>query len=72
MNELKIARINELAHKQKAGTLTSEEKEEQAILRKEFVEFIKGQVKNQLKHVHFKEDSSSCSCGCGHDHDHHH
>lgn len=70
MNELKIARINELARRQKEGSLTAEEKEEQTSLRQEFVAFIKGQVKDQLKHVHIKEETPSCNCG--HSHHHHH
>ena len=36
MTPEKIARINELAKKQKAGTLTDAEKEEQAALRLEY------------------------------------
>ena len=38
MEQAKINRINELAKKKKAGTLTSEEKVEQAQLREEYIE----------------------------------
>lgn len=38
MEQAKIDRINELAKKKKAGTLTPEEKVEQAQLREEYIE----------------------------------
>ena len=38
MEQAKINRINELAKKKKAGTLTPEEKVEQAQLREEYIE----------------------------------
>jgi len=59
-----IARINELARKQREGELTAAEKEEQARLRRLYIDHIKGQVKEALdatvKYAH-KED---CDCGC--------
>ena len=39
MDQQKIARINELARKAKTGSLTEGECAEQAILRKEYLEF---------------------------------
>ena len=47
MND-KIKRINELYHKSKAVGLTDEEKAEQAQLRKEYVESIRGNLRSQL------------------------
>lgn len=45
----KIARINELARKSKTETgLTNEEKEEQAFLRKEYVEAMRASLRGQL------------------------
>ncbi len=48
--EKMIDRINFLYHKSKNEGLTKEEKEEQEKLRKEYVEIVKGNFKNQLKH----------------------
>ena len=59
MTEKKIARINELAHKSKAEGLTPEEKEEQAILRREFIDAMKGNVKAQLDNVDIVEADGS-------------
>lgn len=44
----KIKRINELYHKSKAEGLTDDEKEEQARLRREYVESIRGNLRSQL------------------------
>ena len=46
MTPEKIARINELAKKQKAGTLTDAEKEEQAALRLEYRQSVVGNPDN--------------------------
>lgn len=51
MNEQKIARINALYHKSKAEGLTPEEKEEQAKLRKEYIEAIRGNMRATLDHT---------------------
>lgn len=48
--EKMIERINYLYHKSKNEGLTNDEKQEQEKLRKEYVEIIKGNFKNQLKH----------------------
>lgn len=44
----KIKRINELYHKSKAEGLTDDEKVEQARLRREYVESIRGNLRSQL------------------------
>ena len=75
----KIDRINELSRKSKCECLTEEEKAEQAGLRREYIDFIKGQVKQQLDSIEYVEDqeekskhSENCSCGCHHEHHHEH
>lgn len=52
MNNLQIARINQLAKKSKtAEGLTPSEKEEQAALRKAYVAAMRGNLEAQLKNV---------------------
>ena len=46
-----ITRINELYKKSKAEGLTKAEKEEQDLLRKEFVENVKNNLKAQLDNI---------------------
>ena len=48
VTEKKIARINELAKKQKEGTLTAEEKEEQQALRQEYLRAIRENMRSSL------------------------
>ena len=48
MTQEKINRINELSRKQKSVGLTEEEKHEQYILRREYIESMKTSLKNQL------------------------
>ncbi|MCY9093030.1 DUF896 domain-containing protein [Bacillus mojavensis] len=47
----KIARINELAEKAKAGVITEEEKAEQQKLRQEYLKGFRSSMKNTLKSV---------------------
>lgn len=58
MNE-RIARINELYHKSKAEGLTEAEKEEQARLRKEYVENVRGNLRAQLNNITIVEQDGS-------------
>ncbi|MEE1027333.1 MAG: DUF896 domain-containing protein [Agathobacter sp.] len=51
MTDEQIGRINELYRKSKAEGLTEEEKKEQAILRKEFIANVKGNLINQLNNI---------------------
>lgn len=46
-----IKRINELAKKSKIEELTSEEKEEQQMLRRRYIDSVKADVRAQLQHV---------------------
>lgn len=59
MTEEKIARINELAHIQKTIGLTDAQKMEQAQLRKEFIDNIKGNLKAQLDNIDLVNDDGS-------------
>ena len=54
----KIDRINHLAKKSKQEGLTEAEKEEQAVLRKEYIENFREQFKGHLNRVKFVEDLS--------------
>ena len=51
----RIARINELYHLSQARELTPVEKMEQKILRKEYVDAIKGNLKAQLDNIDIVE-----------------
>lgn len=48
MDDTKIARINALYHKAKAEGLTEEEKVEQQILRQDYIDSIKNNIRSQL------------------------
>lgn len=64
MTPEKIARINELAKKQKAGTLTDAEKEEQVALRLEYRQSVVGNLKQQLNNVEFVEPDGKKTKPC--------
>ena len=55
MEQSKIDRINELARKQKTEGLTEEEKAEQAVLRREYIEGYKKSVMSQLDNMYIVE-----------------
>lgn len=60
ITEEMIARINELAHKQKSlEGLTPEEKDEQAKLRRQYIDSIKANVKAQLNNIDIVEKDGS-------------
>ena len=59
MNQEKIDRINELYHKSQAVGLTEEEKEEQAVLRKEYIESIRRNMRGTLNSIQIKEKDGS-------------
>ena len=52
-----IARINELAKKQKEVGLTEKEKEEQALLREEYLNLFRAGFKQRLESIKFVDDS---------------
>lgn len=59
MDNTKIDRINELAHKQKSVGLTEEEKIEQAALRKEYIESIRASLRANLNNISIEEADGS-------------
>lgn len=59
MTEDKIKRINELARKQKAEGLTEEEKAEQAVLRREYIESYKRSLIAQLENTYVVDDEGN-------------
>lgn len=59
MNQEKIDRINTLYHKDKVVGLTEEEKKEQAALRKEYIESIRGSLRGHLNSILIKEKDGS-------------
>ena len=59
METAKIERINELYRKSKAEGLTEEEKKEQQILRREYVDAFKRNLRGQLNNISIKEKDGS-------------
>lgn len=59
MEEQKIARINELYHKSKAEGLTAEELTEQQILRREYIDSFKRNLRSQLDNISIQERDGS-------------
>ena len=51
MDQQKIARINELYRKSKAEGLTEAEKKEQKILRTEYMDSVKRNLRSQLNNI---------------------
>lgn len=56
MDQKQIDRINELARKAKAGGLTEEEKAEQAVLRREYIDSVLGNLKSQLDNTYIVDE----------------
>lgn len=59
MDKEKILRINELARKQKAGTLTGEEKSEQQMLRAEYLNDFRKNLQAQLDNVFIEREDGT-------------
>ena len=55
MTQEKIDRINELSRKQKSVGLTEEEKQEQYVLRREYIEGFKASLVSQLENTYMVE-----------------
>lgn len=55
----KIKRINELYHKSQGEGLTLEEKEEQAALRKAYIESVRANLRGQLNNISIQEEDGS-------------
>lgn len=59
MNEERITRINELYRKSKAEGLTEVEKKEQALLRKEYIESVRRNLRGQLDNISIQNPDGS-------------
>lgn len=59
MDQNKIDRINELYHKSQGDGLTDAEKEEQAALRKEYIEIIRTNMRANLNNISIQEKDGS-------------
>ena len=59
MTEERIERINELYHKAKTEGLTDAEKQEQQILRREFIDSFRRNLRGQLDNISIKEADGS-------------
>ena len=57
MEKAKLDRINELSRKSKIEGLTEAEKEEQKLLRQEFIAEIRADFRATLESIEFVEDS---------------
>lgn len=55
----RIARINELYHKSQGQGLTEAEKEEQARLRREYVDSVRNNLKSQLDNIVIEKPDGS-------------
>lgn len=59
MTEEKIKRINALAHKAKSVGLTDEEKQEQAVLRREYIDSFKASLIGQLENTYIVDEKGN-------------
>ena len=59
IDEQKIARINELYRRSKAEGLTDAEKQEQKLLRLEYVQAIRANLRSQLNNIDIEEKDDS-------------
>ena len=59
IDEQKIARINELYRRSKAEGLTDAEKQEQKLLRLEYVQAIRANLRSQLNNIDIEEKEGS-------------
>ena len=59
MEQYKIDRINELARKHKTVGLTPEEAEERAVLRREYIDSVVGNLKGHLDNVYFVDEKGN-------------
>lgn len=59
MEQKKIDRINELARKSRATELTEEEKAEQAVLRREYIDSFKRSLTGQLENMYIVDEKGN-------------
>lgn len=63
ITEEKIKRINELARKAKSAGLNEEEKLEQGLLRREYVDSFKENLRSQLENIEFVDAETESASG---------
>ena len=59
MDQAKIERINHLAHKYKTIGLTAEEEAERAALRREYIDSVLGNLKQQLDNTYIVDEKGN-------------
>ena len=59
MEQFKIDRINELARKSKTEELTEEEKAEQAVLRREYIDSVKASLIGHLDNTYYVDEKGN-------------
>lgn len=59
MDQKKIDRINELAHKAKAEGLTPEEIAERDVLRREYIDSVVGNLRSELEHTYVVDEKGN-------------
>lgn len=59
MTQEKINRINELAHKSKTVGLSDDEKKEQAVLRREYIDSFKASLIGQLENTYIVDEKGN-------------
>ena len=59
MEQYKIDRINELARKHKSVGLTPEEAAERAVLRREYIDSVVGNLKGHLDNTYFVDEAGN-------------
>ena len=59
MEQAKIDRINVLARKSRTEGLTEEEKAEQAVLRREYIDAVKGSLVAQLENTYLVDENGN-------------
>ena len=59
ITDKKLARINELARKAKAEGLTSAETKERDVLRREYIEAVRANLRGQLNNISIQEKDGS-------------
>ena len=59
MEQYKIDRINELAKKAKTVGLTEEEQAERAVLRREYIDSVVGNLKGHLDNTYFVDEKGN-------------
>lgn len=59
MDQKKIDRINELAHKAKTEGLSAEEIAERDVLRREYIDSVVGNLRNELEHTYVMDENGN-------------